>query len=63
MEHIAKEKDVIKTVRDFEIICEYINKNKPIATKKGDLPTKACFELKFVMYAPKKWMMMSRIRI
>jgi len=53
MRYQANEGDILLAVRDFETMCEYIHANKPPLTQKGDLPTKACFELNGLMAHPK----------
>jgi hypothetical protein len=53
MPYQAKENDILSTVRDVETMCEYIHTNKPLLTQKGDLSTKACFELNGLMTHPK----------
>ena len=48
----ANIKDISSTVKDFEVLCSYIAENKPLLTAKGDLGTKACFELNTHMAYP-----------
>lgn len=45
MNCIAKENDVRDTVYDFFKFCDFIDSEKPFATAKGDLSTKACYEV------------------
>ena len=54
MEYQANENDILSTLHDFETMCQYIFTNKPFLTKKGDLSTKACFELNDLITYPKK---------
>ena len=53
MRYQANENDILSTVRDFETMCEYIYAGRPLLTQKGDLSTKACFELNDLMAHPK----------
>jgi len=53
MRYRATESDILLTVRDFETMCKCIDTNKPLLTQKGDLSTKACFELNDLMAHPK----------
>lgn len=53
MRYQTNESDILSTVRDFETMCEYIQVSKPLLTQKGDLSTKACFELNSRMTYPR----------
>lgn len=54
MQYRANENDLLPTVRDFETMCDYIHTGRPLLTQKGDLSTKACFELNDLMTHPKR---------
>jgi hypothetical protein len=45
MNYTAKEADVKETVDDFIKFCDYIELENPLATAKGDLSSKACYEV------------------
>jgi len=54
MNYTAEEKDVQGTVLDFIKFCDFIEAEKPLATQKGDLGTKACYEInKLLRYTEK----------
>jgi len=52
MNYIAKENDVKDTVYDFMKFCDFIEREKPFATSKGDLSTKACYEVNKLLRYP-----------
>ena len=45
MNYIANESDVLATVNDFLVFCDFLEQTKPFATQKGDLSTKGCYEV------------------
>ncbi len=49
MNYIINEIDVKNTVDDFIEFCNFIEREKPLATAKGDLSTKACYEINKVL--------------
>jgi len=54
MPYIAKESDVQATVSDFGTFCDYIERETPLATKKGDLSIKACFKCNQILRNQRK---------
>lgn len=54
MGYIAEENDIRDTVLDFITFCDFVETKKPFATQKGDLSTKACFEVNQLLRYPAK---------
>ena len=52
MNYTAEENDVRNTVDDFIKFCNYIETEKPFATPKGDLSTKACYDVNKLLRYP-----------
>ena len=45
MEAYIKEDAILGTVTEFEKFCDYIDAQKPVSTKRGYLPGKACADI------------------
>jgi hypothetical protein len=52
MNYTASEADVKDSVNDLIVFCDYIERKKPPATAKGDLSTKACYEINTLLRYP-----------
>ena len=43
--YLVRKSDVKATVDDFKVFCDFVERARPFATQKGDLSTRACFDV------------------
>ena len=54
MDYNINETDILRTIQDISMLCEYIGEHKPSITKKGNLSHKVCYELNNKMSHPRQ---------